>query len=384
MRIAPPALLASLLVLSSGCTSCGDNIGQGPDAGGPLDGGVVDGPADGGEPVVCEMPAINSIGGACATDNACEVPVAGGGDAGVDGGVALAPTCLNNRFAVPWPAEGFCTAAECFVDADCGDGNVCALLPFAGTTFGACMPACCEGVDLGEACSSERICSNNLFGDDMGTSACIPGTLGAGDGDPCTDFGDCGLGSTCRDDSFQFPGGQCAVLQCSGDQDCAAGGDGRCVPVEEIGGLAICVDDCTGDSDCRTDQGYRCIDNGGAEGRYCRHPEPADFCEDAADCGTGEAADPWTCRTGGGVLNEYPGGYCTVEDCDPDDNNTCPIRSFCVGLLDEGDTFCADQCDPAAATPCNPGYTCTAVNPPGDPTNVCVPTGSVVVQPSPV
>lgn len=371
-------LLATLALLATPGCSCGDNRSGAPD------GGVIDAATDAAPDapaVVCDMPALGTIGGTCVDSNSCAAPNPGG-DAGVDGGVETTPFCLNNLLPIPWPAEGFCTAFPCAGDDDCGDGNVCAMLPDGmGGAFGACLPACCEGVEPGQACSPERICASSLFGDDMGIAACVPGTPDVADGAPCVDFADCDRNSTCRRDKFQFPGGQCAVLQCNSDDDCAPGGDGRCVELTEDQVGKLCVDDCQQDTDCRTDQGYRCVDHGAPLGKFCRHPAPGDQCSDASDCGTGDPEDPWTCRTDN-ATNSYPGGYCTVEACDPTKSGaTCPIRSFCVALQGETDTFCADECPTVGGSECGTGYECVEINSTVTPHNVCVPTGATVTQP---
>ena len=47
--------------------------------------------------------------------------------------------------------------------------------------------------------------------------------------------------------------------------------------LETLDASTGCVDACTTDADCRQADGYRCFD-GGADGRYCRHPQTGDAC----------------------------------------------------------------------------------------------------------
>lgn len=355
------AAALALALFITGC-NCGDNI----DDGEPL----VDAARPDAPPIRCDVPAIGAIGGFCANDDACEIP--GGGGSG------LTALCLNNTLSVPWPPAGFCTAFECSTDADCGDAEVCGQLANGPVSFGACLPACCDGVGVGDVCSDGRICSDTMFGENLGVAACVPGTPGVADGAPCTDFSECDVNSTCRDDPFQRPGGQCAVLGCASDDDCAPGGDGRCVNLTEDQVGNVCVDDCDADADCREAEGYRCIDHGPPLGKFCRHPAPGDACVADADCGTGDAGDPWVCRQDNGT-NSYPGGYCTIEDCTVGDGDTCPIFSFCLELAGEGDTFCADECVMGAGT-CGAGYDCVELGSTGS--FACVPTGATVIDPS--
>ena len=359
------AAAALVLVLAASGCNCGDNINDG------VDGGLIDAAQpDADNPIRCEVPAAGQVGGLCADTGTCNAPAGGGG---------LTTLCLDNNLSVPWPPGGFCTAFECTTDEECGEGNVCGQLSAGGTPFGACLPACCEGVGVGDVCSVGRICADTAFGEALGVNACLPGTPGIADGAPCSDFSACDVNSTCRDDPFQQPGGQCAVLNCADDTDCAPGGDGRCVNLTEDQVGAVCVDDCTDDSDCRTDEGYRCIDHGAPLGRFCRHPAPGDPCTADADCGTDGAGDPWVCRETN-AAHAYADGYCTIEDCTVGDGDTCPIFSHCVSLDNEADTFCADECEMGSSS-CGAGYQCAEV---GTATGefACIPDTATIDDPS--
>lgn len=369
---------ATMVAAGAGC-DCGDNLDDGNVDGdaGEVDATESDASVDA---AMCTAATPGDVGGACSDDAACV-------GAPVDGG-PLTPFCLNDTLPEAWPTEGFCTITDltgntsgCMVDADCGDGNTCAQLPNPPFgSFGACMPKCCDEVSEGDACTGDRICANSLFGESIMTEACVPGTLQAPDGAECTTFADCDRDSVCRSDRFQFPGGQCSRTNCGGDEDCAPGGDGRCVDLQDTV-APLCVDDCDTDADCRTDQGYRCIDRGGVIGKFCQHPGPGDSCTADSDCGVPDqpsADEQWACREGAA----YPGGYCTVEDCDPNDNDTCPIFSFCVGLGGEADTFCADECATPGGTDCGTGYQCVTVNIGGGTRDVCIPDGETVDEPA--
>lgn len=288
--------------------------------------------------------------------------------------------CLDSAAASPaWPVPGFCTAFFCASDADCGSGNVCGALPDGfGGTFTACLPECCDGVEEGMACSSGRLCATSLFGDDLGgVEACIPGTPETADGDRCDEFADCDKDSICRSDPFQFPGGQCATINCASDSECAAAGDGRCETLAD--GSNVCVDACDDSFDCRYLEGYRCADRGEGAGKFCQRPQPGDACGNMFDCG--RTAEPWRCRLG----TNYPEGYCTVEDCVIEDNTTCPVSSFCVNLHGESDNFCADQCSTIGSDECGTGYSCVEISPPdaggSGKRNVCIPSATTVSSP---
>ena len=367
---------ATLFAAGAGC-DCGDNLDGNING----DAGVVDAadPDASIDAAMCTAAAPGAIGGACSDSDSCDGPVADGGP--------LVGFCLNDTLPAAWPTEGFCTIPGCTTDEECGEGNTCAQLPDPpNAPFGACMPKCCDEVSEGDACTGGRICANSLFGEAIMTEACVPGTLGVGDGDECTTFADCDRDSVCRSDRFQFPGGQCARTNCGSDDDCGPGGDGRCVDLQDTV-APLCVDDCDTDADCRTDQGYRCIDRGGVIGKFCQHPGPGDDCTADSDCGVADQPSPteqWACRDGAA----YPGGYCTVENCDTANNDTCPIFSFCVSLGSEADTFCADECATEGGTDCGAGYQCVKIDIVSDPGEsddrlVCIPDGEIVDLPAP-
>ena len=332
----PSFRLLALVVLAG----CGDN--RGPSQ--PVDAAVVDaGPT-------CPSRPAGAVGGPCTMDQQCESAP------GLNDGF-----CLNAALAgIGWPAEGYCVnkidlvSADCSngcdTDAECGAGNVCVSVEGCN----ACAPACCTG----DVCPDGQVCTDTLIGGSLGKLACLPGSSTAIDGDTCTGFSECAVGSICFADQFENPGGNCTTVGCTigDDTTCAAGGDGHCVTLETLTTDTGCVDRCVGDADCRTAVGYRCFDGGAATGKYCRHPQAGDACAVSADCGE---LGVWQCRTGG----QYPGGYCTpIPQCNPVNGIGCtPGSSVCFDPTGPETPFCVDRCVGAGQGTCRPGYTCAMI-----------------------
>lgn len=323
------------LLLLIPLAACGDNLKAAD-----VDAGV--------DAFVCPARAPGLAGGACTTDVQCD-SAAGAGDG----------LCLNAGLGgIGWPEEGYCInkvdlaspdCTGCTSDADCGQGDVC--ITVSGCK--ACAPACCEGA----TCPDGQVCTTSLIGADLGAQACLPGSATAVDGAPCAGFGDCASGSICFADFYENPGGYCTTLDCTvgDDATCADGGDGHCVMLQTLDASTGCVDACTADADCRQAAGYRCFD-GGAAGRYCRHPQTGDACGQAADCG---ATDVWQCKTG--VL--YPGGYCTpAAQCNIDTGAGCtPGSSVCFDPTGPDMPYCVDRCTGQGQGSCRAGYSCAAI-----------------------
>ena len=380
------ALLFSLSLLAWGCdATLAPDAGAdtSPDASGP-DGGMdaptmdaADGSADtlvsdGGldtpsdapdafaNDANCTAPAPGSVGGACTTDGQCD-SATGAGDG----------FCLRGRAGdAVWPAEGYCVNRidMCVVDADCGTGNLCARVEDPAGAFRVCLLGCAAS---GCICGPGQICQASVGGVSLqaGQMACVPGDAAAADGAACAGIADCGADSVCRDDAFEYPGGQCQRVGCSvgDDATCALVGDGHCVDGRDIsaGVLTsnICVDACTTDSDCRMAEGYRCFDGGGSAGRFCRHPHAGDACAVDSDCGDAAA---WDCKIG----LTYPGGMCTpttgcpapgsATGCTP--GSSACYESFLPGAVDN---VCVARCGGPVGTAagCRTGYVCRDVNP---------------------
>ncbi|HVK78516.1 MAG TPA: hypothetical protein VM734_34690 [Kofleriaceae bacterium] len=323
------SVLASLLIFFGGC-DCGDNQG------GDVDATEVDAAIDGPSPDAnCPVRAQGQVGGPCTTDAEC----------GTDG------FCLRGAIGVvKWPDEGFCInhIDTCTADADCGEGNVC--VDFEGSR--ACFPACGAGEC---ACANGQLCGRGLAGGQLDKNACVPGNPAAVDSDPCTTFAQCSEGSICRDDALEHPGGECMSLGCTiGNNATCAAADSICIDPQFVTPGTGCVEGCTADADCRVAEGYRCFD-GGAVGRYCRHPKTGDPCAADADCGD---AAVWQCRTGA----EFPGGYCTPrEACNATNGTGCSSgSSVCYDPPGNDAPFCVDRCaDAGQQSTCRTGYTCS-------------------------
>ena len=327
--------LASCALLAA---ACGDNIKpeQAVDAG-------IDGPA-------CPARATGAVGGPCTMDAQCDSAVGAG-----DG------LCLNAALGgIGWPEAGYCVnkidlvsadcSNGCHGDADCGAGNVC--ISVGGCN--ACAAACCEG----NACPDGQVCATSLIGDELGRSACLPGSATAIDGATCTGFSGCAVGSICFADQFENPGGYCSTVGCTigDDSTCATGGDGHCIPLDTVTSGTGCVDRCESDSDCRVANGYRCFDGGGSIGKYCRHPQAGDACTTATDCGV---AGTWFCKTG----VQYPGGYCTpIPQCNATSGEGCtPVSSVCFDPIGADTPYCVDRCTGNGQGSCRVGYVCQMI-----------------------
>jgi len=268
--------------------------------------------------------------------------------------------CLNAALGgIGWPAGGYCVnkidlvsadcSNGCHTDADCGADNVC--ISVGGCN--ACAPACCAG----DACPGAQVCTDTLIGGPLGKTACLPGSSTAIDGATCAGFSDCAVGSICFADQWENPAGQCTTVGCTvgDDATCATGGDGHCVDLPTITTGTGCVDRCAADGDCRMADGYRCFD-GGAAGKYCRHPQTGDGCAANADCGQ---LGLWQCLTG----PSYPGGYCTpIPQCSPANGLGCtPGSSVCFDPAGAPTPYCVDRCTGTGQGTCRVGYTCAVI-----------------------
>jgi len=327
-----------LCALAVGLAACGDNIKSGGDIDASDTDAAVDAPIDA---PVCPVRGAGEVGGTCTTDAECD------SSQGAFDGI-----CLNGLIpGVSWPGQGYCINkyAACVNDSDCGAGNVCVDLEGDRACMQGCAAAPC-------ACPNGMICTDNLSGSSLGKNACVPGNAAAIDGDACQTFGDCDEGSICRDDGFEFPGGQCMQLGCTigNDATCTAGGDGHCIDPGFVTAGTGCADACVDDNDCRTNDGYVCFDSGGADGKYCRHPATGDPCAADTDCGNPTI---WACLTG----NSFPGGYCTIEAACTPTSGCSPGSSLCYDPPGPTAPYCVDRCTGAGQGTCRNGYTCTTM-----------------------
>jgi hypothetical protein len=78
-----------------------------------------------------------------------------------------------------------------------------------------------------------------------------------------------------------------------------------------------------------------------------------DSCTSDSDCATGQ------CITEAASNGLFPGGYCTIRDCDKLDV-MCPVGSTCLPAGD-GRSYCLrDCCGTCLSIQCRPGYGCCA------------------------
>lgn len=341
------ALLFASLALA--LAACGDNLNPG----GPVDAATIDAAIDAPTDAaidarVCPQVAAGQPGGPCSSDAQCD-SASGAGD-----GYCL----VNAQGGVTWPSQGYCInrLGTCTMDSQCGAGNVCVTID-AGTpdAFSACMTGCAADPC---ACPDGMLCAASFSGSPLDKMACVPGNAGAIDGSPCAGFGDCDVNSICRNDGFEFPGGQCMQVGCTigTDTTCSSGGDGHCIDPGFVTAGTGCVDRCDTDADCRMADGYECFDGGGTVGKYCRHPATGDACAADGDCG---AAAIWDCRTGA----SYPGGYCTIQNaCNPTNGEGCsPGSSVCYDPAGADTPYCVDRCTGTGQGTCRTGYTCQVI-----------------------
>ena len=339
----------ALVALAVLLTACGDNltVGGDPDAAEVDASPPADARVDAMIDANCPSRVAGQVGGPCTTDTQCQM-----------GASAADDICLNDTAGggVAWPATGFCITEydSCTQDSQCGTGNVCVTITDPLGPFNACLPACgaspCE-------CANGQVCSSTFVTSPMNKMACIPGNRSAIDGDPCATFGECDLGSICRSERTEYPGGQCMQIGCTlgNDSTCTTGGDGHCADPNFVSDGNACLDRCLIDGDCRVAEGYKCFDASGATGRYCRHPQTGDAC--AVDTDRGDAAT-WDCRTGAG----FSGGYCTLQSqCAGTNGAGCQDGSaICYDPPGAATPYCVDRCFMAGQQDtCRTGYTCT-------------------------
>jgi hypothetical protein len=281
--------------------------------------------------------------------------------------------------------------ATCYLDANCGLGQVCDAETLCG-----CGDVGCDATP-GSCRYPEGCCQGD--GECSGTEACVDGTCQAAVAGGCWRDDDCTGGQTCEglercacdDASCTAKAGVCgqAGVCCLTDEECGAdglcragrclvgAGDGRCYA---DGDCTVSGETCLGDVPCSCGD-IACAQPNtrgtcGAEGSAC--------CDDATDCGNGEI-----CVDGIGC-HRAPAITGTVTDqryeCWADDH--CGRGATCVGATTCG---CGDAtCVPAigecrtdvatcgADSDCDPGMRCVTPDTdacPGAPpatTGICV------------
>jgi hypothetical protein len=171
------------------------------------------------------------------------------------------------------------------------------------------------------------------------------------DGASCDDAGQC-LGGTCLTESDGYPGGYCTTLQCE-TQGCTNIFGSECLLFERGNDEPTCYLTCDVDDDCR--DRYRCIDSDGA--RVCLPNELTEGIPAAGEIGTSCARDN-DCDGEACLLN-FPGGYCTVMNCEEDSVCERFGDGRCLEQGEDDNSFfsCFDGCDDDSE--CRFGYGCT-------------------------
>ncbi len=194
--------------------------------------------------------------------------------------------CLDETLNPGLPAGGYCSKTRTS-DADRGWDSFCSpMTPGGGPRL--CFQACATDET---ACTGypARICSQFVFGLDLGQPACLWGNPVAEDGSPCDDAGDCNAGQGCLSNPFDVPGGLCLTFGCTvGDNTTCVGPDSICVDTGGGGGPGtICLDTCTTSTDCRDAEGYACIMPPGVPVSFCFYPagDAGDSCAASTECG---------------------------------------------------------------------------------------------------
>ena len=321
--------------------------------------------------------------------------------------------------------------AECAVDGDCADADLC-------DGGKACVEGLCVDAGAPVDCPEDTDCS---------TFTCVPATGecqgnanndggACDDGDPCTESDvcvgiacspggkkECGDGNPCTADSCDSETGACvndtATMDgqgCDDDDPCTEGD-----VCDAAGACAGIVKDCDDSNGCTVDscdpmtgdcQNVPQVGEACDDGDACTDPDactaeglcagiPAVDCDDFNDC-TADACDPST-----GLCDHTPvgaGTSCSYPDASPEAQNPCFPDAACNGLgiclqgassceclvdvdcPDDGDLcngvpacdtgsfpyLCVD--DPSSVVECDPGGTCfELVCDPG--TGDCAPQG---------
>jgi hypothetical protein len=224
----------------------------------------------------------------------------------------------------------------------CPDGSVCIYLgDYMGYEwhgcFDACSPADASGTPYDWACGCREGYSCNLS-----YGACFPG--------------------------------------CSNDRECCelwndANGDGR-RERDEVTFFPDCDGTCDNDlgPDCMAS--YTCIYAGDDEARIGSPCEQDFQCTPGGMCLSGLWTDPYTGEP------YYPGGYCTIMDCQLDGRDCAPHGGVCanMGSFDSPSYMCLVPCE-VGTSPETPGYPCRTA--PAGEVQACMPVweGTFIEEP---
>ena len=72
----------------------------------------------------------------------------------------------------------------------------------------------------------------------------------------------------------------------------------------------------------------------------------------------GPCAGDNDCMLGQQCITQFPGGYCTIRNCDPDNPDSCPMGTVCLGGGGIGSFGCFVECMTSAECREAEGYAC--------------------------
>jgi hypothetical protein len=274
---------------------------------------------------------------------------------------------------IPMPGSG----TTCVKDADCGEGEVCKLIPAGDAYALICSTESKEGdkpgappgsTCCGDACNPEcHECANDmcyfaLLDDYVCSAACEVDAdcpVQAGVAWTCQDIGGgtklcvptAGSGSACKKDADCLNGEVCQVTICGTPY---ANGDD---PGSPIGGpCGSCTNPC--DQECVAISCYN--------GMCTRAGTCTGACEVNADCGTMTYACYHFTDDAGGDIGQCMAALDVLTlSCTTDADCANPAENFCVNPGNDA-LHCGVKCDTAVQDSCPLGYECKEIKNPDD------------------
>jgi hypothetical protein len=241
-------------------------------------------------------------------------------------------------------SASICTPpTPCAEDDDCRVGEVCYVNSNGGVVDTFCREPNNGGGELGQVCTDDTACANNLCGDTRFRDVCLV---------PCADTSDCTEnGFVCGTVDVDGTSVSACVADtstaCTSDDDCGTGTN--CAIIENVAGdglEAVCVPStggsptgvmCTADSDCSS--------------LVCLNDRCAAPCDDSNQC-----ANNQICNTNTVAKNSLSGDFDVCETlpvtvCSSTDDCTDGVRV--CGLIQSqagtADAYCTFPNDPPAA-----------------------------------
>jgi hypothetical protein len=273
--------------------------------------------------------ALCSASQSCRPGVGCEDPADGG--SGGDGGTGDCDGCV-----LP---DGTCVPLARTSVAQCGSG---------GASCGACFP--------GDLCTFGQCATNgspNHVGEDCVADVQCERGVGS--------LSFCAL--TTSSGNATYPGGYCTFRCGRGSSPCPLGSSCVAVPAPYGEAEALCLDRCSPTDRCRT--GYACYPFNGGSACWIS-PAPALDAGSRADKVGEPCADELDCldppASGGACLTrefnrEWPGGYCSSENCITDAECSTDGGAFCFRLSSA--TACVRRCArDGGQADCRDGYEC--------------------------